>query len=293
MSENHPNWRPARIPGQRGHRFMRGRGGLAFFTFVAVLVLMLTSFAGASAGPSAQPQGPPQDIQGEHRRQDDRDNRKGVRAPDSRQRSLAAQKGAHVRWNNFGTPAVLRADSGFIDTVLPGDEVAAARAWVLQNRELFHLSEQGVADLELIYSAPIGKGRAVLFRQRFGNLPTGHDGLLSMAVVDGKLAYVSSSIAGDGNAPGPATVSAKDAVATAAADAGRAITSSQVSPGVTAGDTQQFLVKGFSHPAYVRLVAVPTPLQGVRPAWEITLIDNTAEPLAFTSYVDAQTNDVL
>ena len=50
---------------------------------------------------------------------------------------------------------------------------------------------------------------------------------------------------------------------------------------------------GLSQPVRVRLVAVPTPLNGVRTAWEVVLADNGAEPVAFTTYVDAQTNTVL
>ena len=54
-----------------------------------------------------------------------------------------------------------------------------------------------VADLELVASNPIGDGRAVLFRQRFGGLPSGHDGLVALGVAGGKLAYVSSTLAGN------------------------------------------------------------------------------------------------
>jgi extracellular elastinolytic metalloproteinase len=293
MSGNHPNRHPADLPNKRSNGFYHTRSAPTVFALVAVLVMTLASFASVSAGPSAQPQQPTQDVQGEHRRQEDRDNRRGSRAPDTRQRSAATAKGARVRWNNFGTPATILADGAFIDTGLVGDEVSAARAWVLQNRELFRLSEQDVADLELIYSAPLGAGRAVMFRQRFGNLPTGHDGLLGLSVVGDKLAYVSSSIAGNGNAPGPATLSATGALQTAAADAGRQIALNQINEIASTSNAREFTVAGFSQPARARLVAVPTPLNGVRTAWEITLIDNSAEPLAFTSYVDAQTSDVL
>ena len=293
MSGNHPNRRRTNLPGKRGLRFDRFRSAPTFLALVAALVMTLASFASVSAGPSAQPQRPPQDFQGEHRRQEDRDNRKGGRQPDARQRSLAAQQGARVRWNDFGTPAAILADGGLLDTGLSGDDVAAARAWVLQNRELFRLSEQSVADLELIYDVPLGAGRAVLFRQRFGSLPTGHDGLLALGVVGGKLAYVSSSIAGDGNAPGAATIAAAAALQAAAADAGRNIALDQINERAAVGEAREFVVQGFSQPARVRLVAVPTPLNGVRAAWEVTLIDNDVEPLAFTSYVDAQAGDVL
>src|SRR6185436_11141067 len=35
------------------------------------------------------------------------------------------------------------------------------------------------------------------------------------------------------------------------------------------------------------------PQNGVRTAWEVLLIDNRAEPLGFSTFVDAQTNTVL
>ena len=71
-------------------------------------------------------------------------------------------------------------------------------------------------------SAPIGKGRAVLFQQRFGGLPAGHDGLVVVSVVAGKVAYVSSSLAG-GDLAGAASLSPTEAFRRAAASAGRSV----------------------------------------------------------------------
>ncbi len=292
MSRDNLNLRSADAPGKRSRRLINQRSGGTLLTLLVVLLMTLTSIASVGANPGAR-QGPPPEFQGEHGDHKDRDNRKGFRAPDARQQALAAEPGMHVRWNAFGTPASLSNDSGFLAEGLTGDAVEVARAWVGQNRELFSLSEQGVADLELIYSAPIGSGHSILFRQRFGDLTAGHDGLLAVGVRDGKVVYVSSSIAGDGNAPGPATVSVADALRTAAADAGRSVTPDQVSEIAAEGDARTFEVEGFSQPAYIRLVAVPTPRDGVRPAWEVVLIDNAAEPLGLTTYVDAQTNAVL
>jgi len=271
---------------------MSSQAGGTLLTLLTVLLMTLTSIAGVAASPGAR-QEPPPDFQGENSGHKDRDNRKGFRTPDAQQQALAAGPGMHVRWNAFGTPASLRSDGGFLAKEPAGDAEAVARAWVSQNRELFSLSEQGVANLELVYSTPIGPGRAVLFRQRFGNLTAGHDGLLAVSVRGDKVVYVSSSIAGDGNVPGPATVSAADALRAAAADAGRPLEPDQVRETAAVGDALTFDTNGFSQPAHVRLVAVPTPQNGVRPAWEVVLIDNAAEPLAFTTYVDAQTSAVL
>jgi len=176
---------------------------------------------------------------------------------------------------------------------LAGNPVQVARAWTNENRALFGLSEQSVADLELIYSVPLGAGRAVLFRQRFGELPAGHDGLLTVGVRGDSVVFVSSTIARDGPAPEPATVSAAEAVLTAAADAGVAVAPDQVTARNTRGDAQFFAVDGVGQLVRARLVAVPTPRDGVRSAWEVVLIDNGADPVAFTTYVDARADTVL
>ena len=199
-----------------------------------------------------------------------------------------------MRWNQFGTPASMSSETGTLAEGLSGNAVAVARAWTNENRELFGLSEQSVADLELIYSVPIGAGRAVLFQQRFGDLPAGHDGLLSIGVRGDTVVYVSSSIAPDSAAPGEATVSATEAIRTAAADAGIAVSADQISAGATEGDAQFFEVEGVSSRCASGSSPCPRRQNGVRSAWEVVLTDNGgAEPVGFITYVDAQANAVL
>ena len=53
--------------------------------------------------------------------------------------------------------------------------------------------------------APMGQGAAVLFRQRFGGLHAGVDGLLAVGVRDGAVYYVSSSLARSSTAPAGAS----------------------------------------------------------------------------------------
>ena len=72
----------------------------------------------------------------------------------------------------------------------------------------------------MISVAPMGEGAAVLFRQRFGNLVAGRDGLLSVGVRDGAVWYVSSSLARDARHRRAATLSAAEAAQIATADAG-------------------------------------------------------------------------
>ena len=127
-------------------------------------------------------------------------------------------------------------------------------------------------NLELVGAAPIGAGRAVLLRQRFGGLAAGRDGVIVVGVAGGKVAYVSSTLATDTTVTGAQRLDADAAVRAAAADAG-------MMPSALTGRP--------------RLVAVPTPADGVRRAWEVSLIANGAEPRAVASLVDAETGAVL
>ena len=259
---------------------------------ISILLVSLTSVPSVGANSGNNQEGPP-GLPGEDNGTKDKDNRRGPRAPNARQQGLVTGKGLKARWNAFGTPATLSSDSGVLAAGLVGDPVEVALTWLSQNRELFSLSEQGVANLELVYNTSIGPGNVLLFRQRFGELIAGHDGLISIGVRGDQAVFMTSSLSSDVSAPGPATVSTVNAVIAAAADAGRSVTPDQVREISAAGGEYVYEVEGFTEPVHVRLVAVPTPLDGVRPAWEVVLIDNTAEPLGFTTYVDGQTSLVL
>jgi extracellular elastinolytic metalloproteinase len=268
------------------------RPGRTALLLGALLALPLTSLpAGASPGRSAQ--GAPPAFQGESGKLPSVDHRAGQVQPSGRQRSLVAAERAAARWNAFGTPRSLVRPGGALAGATAGGPATAARGWLRANRELFRLSSQGVASLELLHQARIGKGTAVTFRQRFGGLPAAHDGLVTLAVLNGKVVYVSSSIAGDGNAPAAATLSAVDAWRAAAADVGRQVAAADVSGAAQQHGWTRMTVKGFSHPQLARLAALPTPTAGVRPVWETLVLDNQAEPLAFTHFVDARTGKVL
>src|SRR5207245_3527997 len=94
---------------------------------------------------------------------------------------------------------------------------------ISSNKALFRLSDQGVANLELLNDSKMAgyDGHAVLFRQTFGGLPATQDGLISVGVVDGKVAYVSSSSAGDGSAPASPVLGPQQAWLLAAANVGQ------------------------------------------------------------------------
>src|SRR5207248_11494608 len=115
-----------------------------------------------------------------------------------------ARVGAHPSSVTYG---------GYLATGWSADPVTAARGFVTANKALFRLSDQGVSNLELLNDSPLAgsDGHAVLFRQTFGGLPATQDGLITVGVVDGKIAYVSSSSAGDGSAPAAAVLGPQEA----------------------------------------------------------------------------------
>ncbi|MEV8633655.1 M36 family metallopeptidase [Streptosporangium sp. NPDC051023] len=203
----------------------------------------------------------------------DLDNRQGRVPPPSGLSARSAGPGAEVRWNALGTPAVVTGSAPLAEH-LGTDPVQAARAYLKSHEDLFGLSAAEVDALERIGVNPIGPGHAVLLRQRFGGLPSGVDGLVAVAVADGKVEYVASSLSRDTAAPPAAVIGEKQAVEIAARDGGvdlAAVTTKRVTP-----------------------VAVPAP-DGVHRAYQVILIA-TAQggvPAGYTTHVDAVSGEVL
>nr|MDT0656827.1 M36 family metallopeptidase [Micromonospora sp. DSM 115978] len=236
----------------------------------ALLVTALPGGATANAQPTPEPAEQPGSFVDGHRARDV-DNRAGQVVPDAGQRSRA---GATVRWNRLGTPHALGPADAPLATGLPADPEAAARRYLADNRDLFGLDEAAVTAMDTLLVRPIGTGAVVTLRQRFGDLPAGHDGLVTVAVSGGDVISVSSSLSRDSGTPEPATVTAEQAYATALADAG--LTADRVA----------------RHS--VRHVAVPTPDAGPQAAYEVTLIaDDAGTPTAFATFVDGRSRDVL
>ncbi|MDQ3953503.1 MAG: M36 family metallopeptidase [Actinomycetota bacterium] len=205
--------------------------------------------------------------------------------------------GGSARWNRFGTPISLIDHLGYLDQGLTGDPGIAARRWIEEHAALFRLTDESLRNLELINVLPLGNGaHVVLFRQTFGDLAAAHDGLITLGIAPGgKLAYVSSSAAGDGNDPGEATLSPEQAFVAAARDVGWTIGTDAVS-GVTRDRSWTVLdVRGISEPGRVRIRALPTPRDGVELVYETLLINNDLgreHPEAWTHFVDARTGEV-
>ncbi|GAA3299740.1 hypothetical protein GCM10020218_090130 [Dactylosporangium vinaceum] len=241
------------------------------FTVLAVAASSTVNATPAAADPKPGPV-TPHDLDARAPR--DVDNRHGTKAPSDRQRDAAGRSGAGpVRWNAFGEPEAL-APNAPVPTGLTADSAGAARRYLVDNQDLYGLDATAVAAMDQLMVRPIGTGTVVLLRQRFGGLPAGHDGLVSILLDSGKVVWVSSSLSRDTQAPAPATLSAGDATAAALRDAG--LNADHVyRPETTA-------------------VAVPTPQDGPRSAYRVTLVStDTANPAAYTTFVDARTGGVL
>ena len=236
----------------------------------------------------------------------DKDFRTGSIQPSTAQINRATQLGATVRWNKFGTPQSLIKYGGWLATGLSGSPETAARSWIRTNRLLFRLSDTDVTNLELVSSNRINAGRAVLFRQRYGGLRAGQDGLIIVGIGGGKVAYVASSASGSKLAPQGAILSPQQAWAKAAAHVGRPVAAVALGTARTIGDWTVFSAPGLKTPVYnekssgavdqrARLVAVPT-FNSDRAviAYETIVLDTSgAEPLAYTVFVDARNGSVL
>ncbi|WP_242454246.1 M36 family metallopeptidase [Bailinhaonella thermotolerans] len=231
------------------------------------------SAAAARGEPGAQAPAPKVlDFQGEEHGMPDLDNRKGRVAPPAGVQARKAGPEATIRWNALGTPAVVTSAKPLAEG-LGDDPEKAARAYLKANESLFGLSAEAVDALEKVAVNPIGKGHAVLLRQRFGSLPAGVDGLVSVGVAGGKIRHVTSSLSRETEAPPAAKITQDKALEAAARDAGMDLataTTKRVTP-----------------------VAVPAP-DGVHSAFEVVLIGGTkAEPIAVTTHVDAVSGAVL
>ena len=85
----------------------------------------------------------------------DLDARTGKVDPTAAQKQLVSSLGATATWNRFGTPQSLIRYGGYLATGLGSDPVAAAKTSSANNKALFRLSDQGVANLQLANDSPM------------------------------------------------------------------------------------------------------------------------------------------
>jgi extracellular elastinolytic metalloproteinase len=231
---------------------------------------------------------------------DDVDTRTGTVVPTSAQRSAVTGLGATVRWNRFGTPQSLIKYGGYLATGLSQDPARAARDWLKSSRgqALFRLTAARVDRLELVNVQHMAQsnGAAVLFRQKFGDLPAAVDGMVTVGVVGGKVAYASSSIAPTESTFPAATLTPVQAWLKAAENVGRTVSAGAVTDVTDNADTgwTTFRVVGFAQEQQVRLRALPAPNGTVRAVYEANVVDVAAgAALAYTSFVDARSGSVI
>ena len=172
---------------------------------ITAVVLLITAMgaSGAGAAPASNPNASPA-VPGDGHGNRDKDNRPGHANPTGAQRSAAAKFNA-VRWNALGTPSSI--GPATLASGLATDPVTAARQFLIQKRDTFGLEAAAVSAMDMLGVSPIGTASAVLLRQRFGDLPAGRDGLVTVLVQDGGVLRVTSSLSRNASTPEPATLS--------------------------------------------------------------------------------------
>jgi hypothetical protein len=221
------------------------------------------------------------------------DARSGSRSPSAAQLASAEAQGLRVTWNRFGTPQSVFKFDGWLATGLSSDAVEAARQYLAANKQLLGVSQEVVDGLVVVNDArTIGnRGHAVTLAQTFGGKQSTLDGLVIVGVRDGKVAYMSSSLAPTTATPEAATLQMSEAVATAVTNAGY-VASPSVAVGSKHNDWTTFSVTGTGELSYAR----PTVLTGydgdVRPAYEVLALAGAGN-LGYRTFVDGITGEVL
>ena len=224
---------------------------------------------------------------------------RGKALPTSLQKRSAAQLGADVRWNELGTPASILATRGSLGRASSKNAVEAARTWLARNRAVLGLSSAQVAGLELVNNQRFAdsSARAVLFRQRFGDLTPAIGSMVTVGVSGGKIAYVSSSLSRSTGTPAAAALSPTQAWLTAAANVGLDVAGSDIIDTATdaaATGWTRFKVEGLVQEQMTRLRALALADGSVRPVFETNVIDvKGGSALAYTLMVDAVTGKIL
>lgn len=231
------------------------------------------------------------------------DHREGRLGPTDVQRARVTQLAATARWTKFGTVATLAPTTPDkpLAQGLVGHPAAVARSFVDANRVLFRQNAQSVDQLEVVTNAPLpgtaAPASVVVLRERFGGIPAGAGGLITVGVAGNRVEYASSSAYGAAASPAKPTLTAITAWRAAARSLGRQLPGNAVRPLQTPTDPTQwatFTVAGLAQVQQVRLTAVGVPGQGVRPAYETNVVDvQNGTALAATSFVDAVTGAIL
>jgi hypothetical protein len=226
----------------------------------------------------------------------DLDRRQTEVGPTLDRRRLAHRIGTRVSWNGFGTPASLINHRGVLGSAAGDDAVTVARQWVGANKRLFGLSDAEVTGLEVLNEGrmPGSDAAAVLFRQGFGELAAGVDGLLAVGVDGNEIVYVSSSVAPNQGSPAEPQIDQVEAVIAATEGIAKGVTGSDIQAAGGEVDWMTYRVSGLPGTQRVREVAVPA-AGGVRAAYEVLLISEITDgvPFGYQVFIDAGTGDLL
>ena len=268
-----------------------GHGRRALLPAVGLAAVVLATATGSFANSGANTSGPP-NIQGEAGTLPNVDNRRGRNAPTQAQRG-SVKPGSEARFNKFGAPAALSDSGTYLATGLPGSDVAAARAYLSDNRELLGLSadaackpraRQRTADRQ-------GERRALPpgLRRPRGRSRRSRDGRRRRR--QGRVPVLVADHGHECHQRGRPLSRRRpcSAAARAAGQPAGSISNLRSENGWLVLD-----VKGYTDPARARLVGVPTPTDGVRRAYEVLLMDVAGvDPIGAMSYIDAETGALL
>ncbi len=230
-------------------------------------------------------------------------DRRGTAQPTAAQQAAArALDAVDLGWNDFGTPSSILPADGVLAEATSSDPVRAARAWVVDNADVFGLTAAQAQDLELVNNQEFAQSdaRAVLFRQRFGDLTPALGSMITVGVANDEIAFASSSITPTDATPAAASLSPLEGWLAAARDVGRtgidtgAITSTVDKPAAGTEPWTRLKVPGFAQEQQVRLRALALADGTVRPVFEANVVDvENGVAFAYTSMVDAVSGEVL
>ncbi|HWL34930.1 MAG TPA: M36 family metallopeptidase [Frankiaceae bacterium] len=253
------------------------------------------------------------------------DNRVGSVKPTATQLAIVKKLGAKATWSQFGSPrSLFNRHDLYLSGPMKGDAATVGRAWIRDNAALFGLTPELTepAHLQLVANnrlyespdnrrimaglEPLAKDSTVphvlLFRQLFGGIEAAQEGMINLTLdPDNRVVYVASGVTRDTKITNTRKIDVVEAWRTAAASVGWHVPASQVKvlDGLLHGEWTRLQVPNVKDPQIGRLRAIPTPKDGVRLAWEVNTVDNDRvatgqhEPLAYITFVDAQTNKVI
>ncbi len=113
-----------------------------------------------------------------------------------------AGAGTRITWNTeFGTPAMIMKDKGYLTEPASGEPAELARQWITNNSALYGLSKEEISSLKVIkeFKMPGTGMHPVTFQQIVDGIESAYGGRLIVTVTkDGRIASVSGNINPDG-----------------------------------------------------------------------------------------------